>query len=69
MKAAAIYILVFLLGGLGGFVLHYSTSGASDRARIAALEDELKARNAKLDKCTDVLLQMKTGQPTQAPQQ
>jgi len=63
MKSAAIYVLLFLLGSIGGYIFHYETAGATDRGRIASLEDELRARNAKLDKCTDVLLQMKSGQP------
>jgi len=56
MKRMMSFLLVFVLGGIAGIALQYWTSGAVNRARIAALEDELKSRNDKLDKCTDVLI-------------
>lgn len=56
MKKALIFLLIYVLGGISGIVLQYQTSGASDRARIAALEDELKWRSDKLDRCTDALI-------------
>jgi len=56
MKKIVTFLLVFVLGGIAGVVVQYQTSGASDRARIAALEDELKSRSDKLDRCTDALI-------------
>ena len=65
MKRIVTFVLIFVLGGISGIVVQYATSGATDRARIAALEDELKSRNDKLDKCTDALI---NGLHTNAPQ-
>lgn len=56
MKKILIFVLIYILGGISGMVVQYQTSGATDRARIAALEDELKSRNDKLEKCTDALI-------------
>jgi hypothetical protein len=56
MKKIVMLVLIYVLGGISGIVLQYQTSGAADRARIAAVEDELKARNDKLDRCTDALI-------------
>ena len=57
MKKALVFVVVFLLGFISGVLYHHWTGGATDRARISALETELKARNEKLDKCTDALIQ------------
>jgi len=57
MKKILVFVVVFLLGFISGVLSHYWTGGATDRARISALETELKARNEKLDKCTDALIQ------------
>ena len=65
MKTMLAFVLIFVLGGISGMVLQYTTSGATDRGRIAALEGELKSRNDKLDKCTDALI---NGSHTNAPQ-
>lgn len=64
MKRILIFLLVFVLGGITGIVAQYATSGAANRARIAALENEL-TRNEKLDRCTDALI---NGSHTNAPQ-
>jgi len=40
-----------------GSVYHSMTTGAVDRARIASLDGELKARNEKLEKCTTALIE------------
>lgn len=56
MKKMLMFVLIYVLGGISGVVLQYQTSGAADRARMAALEDELKSRNDKLDRCTDALI-------------
>ena len=37
-------------------IFRSATSGAADRGQIAVLENELKSRNDKLDKCTDALI-------------
>jgi len=57
MKKILVFVVVFLLGFISGALSHHWTGGATDRARISALETELKARNEKLDKCTDALIQ------------
>jgi hypothetical protein len=67
MKRIAIFVLIFVLGGISGIVVQYATSGAADRARIAALEGELKSRNDKLDKCTDALINLQTSAPHATP--
>jgi len=65
MKRIAIFLLIFVLGGITGIVAQYATFGAANRTRIAALENELKTRNEKLDRCTDALIK---GSQTNAPQ-
>ena len=57
MRKTLVFIVVFLLGFISGLLSHHWTGGMTDRARITALENELKARNEKLDKCTDALIQ------------
>ena len=56
MKRMWIFVLIFVVGTITGFVVQYATSGGTDRARIAALEDQLKTRSDKLEKCTDDLI-------------
>ena len=56
MKQMWIYILVFVLGTISGIAVEYATSGGRDRNQIAALEDQLKLKNDKLEKCTDVII-------------
>ncbi|PYX67674.1 MAG: hypothetical protein DMG72_24900 [Acidobacteria bacterium] len=56
MKKILVFVVVFLLGFISG-VLYHHWMGGTDRVRISALETELKARNEKLDKCTDALIQ------------
>ena len=56
MKKLMILGLVYVIGGISGVIFHFATSGAADRGRIAVLENELKSRNDKLDKCTDALI-------------
>ena len=56
MKRLMILGLVYIVGGISGVIFHSATSGAADRGRIAVLENELKSRNDKLDKCTDALI-------------
>jgi hypothetical protein len=56
MRRLDILGLVYVIGGISGVLYHSMTSGAEDRGRIAALEGELKARNDKLDRCTDALI-------------
>jgi uncharacterized membrane protein (DUF106 family) len=65
MKRIMIFLLIFVLGIITGIVTQYATSGAGNRARIAALESELKSRNEKLERCTDALI---NGLHTNAPQ-
>ena len=47
MKRIATFLLIFFLGSISGIGVQHVTSGAADRARIAALEAELKSRNDK----------------------
>jgi hypothetical protein len=56
MKRFIILGLVYVVGGISGVIFRSATSGAADRGRIAVLENELKSRNDKLDKCTDALI-------------
>jgi len=56
MKRLIILGLVYIIGAISGVIFDSATSGAADRGRIAVLESELKARNDKLDKCTDALI-------------
>jgi hypothetical protein len=57
MKRIGILVLMYVVGGISGVVYHSMTSGAADRARIAALDGTLKERNEKLDKCTTALIE------------
>jgi hypothetical protein len=65
MKRIMIFLLVFVLGSITGIVTQNATSGAGNRAQIAELENELKSRNEKLERCTDALI---NGLHTNAPQ-
>jgi hypothetical protein len=65
MNRIVIFALIFVLGVFLGIIVQYSSSGATERARIAALENELKSRNEKLERCTDALI---NGLHTNAPQ-
>ncbi len=56
MKQMWIYILVFVFGAIAGVTVQYATSGGRDRDHIANLEEQLRVRNDKLEKCTDVLV-------------
>ena len=56
MRRIVILGLVYVIGVVSGVLYHSMTSGAEYRGRIAALEGELKARNDKLDRCTDALI-------------
>jgi hypothetical protein len=57
MKRIGILVLMYVVGGISGVVYHSMTTGAVDRARIASLDGELKARNEKLEKCTTALIE------------
>src|SRR6476469_7595011 len=57
MKKMGILVLIYVVGGISGAVYHSMTTGAVDRARIAALDGMLKERNEKLEKCTTALIE------------
>ena len=57
MKRIGILVLMYVVGGISGVVYHSTTTGAVDRARIAALDGVLKERNEKLEKCTTALIE------------
>jgi hypothetical protein len=57
MRRIGILVLIYVVGGVSGVAYHSMTTGAADRARIAVLEDALKGRNEKLDKCTTALIE------------
>ena len=57
MKKMGILVLIYVVGGVSGAVYHSMTTGAVDRARIAALDGMLKERNEKLEKCTTALIE------------
>lgn len=63
MKQIAILVLVYLVGVVSGAVYHSTTTGAADRARIAALDGQLLERNEKLDKCTTALIERLNSTP------
>jgi len=67
MKRTLAFLLTFVIGGVLGAGILYATSGAKDRGRIAALENELKSKNDKLDKCTDALINLHTNAPQTTP--
>ena len=56
MKRLMILGLVYIVGVISGVIFRSATSGVADRSQIAVLENELKSRNDKLDKCTDALI-------------
>jgi hypothetical protein len=55
MKKMGILVLIYVVGGISGAVYHSMTTGAVDRARIAALDGMLKERNEKLEKSTALI--------------
>jgi hypothetical protein len=57
MKRIGVLVLIYVVGMISGVVYHSATTGAADRARIAALDGALKERNEKLDKCTSALIE------------
>jgi hypothetical protein len=57
MMRIGILVLIYIVGGISGAVYHSMTTGAVDRARIAALDGTLKERNEKLEKCTTALIE------------
>jgi len=67
MKNIVSFLLIFILGGIAGLGVYYKSWGAPQRSQIATLEAELKARNDKLDKCTDALIKLHVNAPQAAP--
>ena len=70
MKRILIWVVIYLLGAVSGVLYNFTTSGAKDRSRIVALENEVNAKNEKLDKCTSALiegLRPNTPPPATAP--
>ncbi len=57
MKKLAIFVIIYVFGGISGITYNYFTAGASYRARIVAMQNELNAKNDKLDKCTSALIE------------
>ncbi len=57
MKRIGVLVLIYVVGVVSGAVYHSVTTGAVDRARIAALDAALKERNEKLEKCTTALIE------------
>ena len=57
MKRILFWVVIYLLGAVSGVLYNFTTSGAKDRSRIVALENELSAKNEKLDKCTSSLIE------------
>jgi hypothetical protein len=56
VKRVLTVVIVYALGIVSGLVYQHTTSGARERARTAAVESEMKAKNDKLEKCTDILI-------------
>ena len=65
MKRILAIIIVYALGIVSGVVYQHTTSGARERARTAAVESEIKLKNDKLEKCTDILIERFHVTPTE----
>jgi len=63
MKRFAVFTVIYIVGLASGMTLQYLTTGAKERSRVAAVEQELKAKSDKLEKCTDVLIEKLHAQP------
>ena len=57
MKRILTIVIIYALGVVSGLVYQHTTSGARERARTAAVESEMKVKNDKLEKCTDILIE------------
>ena len=57
MKKVLAWIVIYLAGTITGAIYNYTTNGAKDRSRIAALESEVNAQNEKLNKCANALIE------------
>ena len=62
MRKLLMWVIIYLLGVVSGVIINYTTYGAKDRARIAALEAELNDKNNQLvqsrnalEKCASAL--------------
>jgi hypothetical protein len=58
-------VVIYALGVVSGLVYQHTTSGARERARTAAVESEIKLKNDKLEKCTDILIERFHVTPTE----
>jgi hypothetical protein len=57
MKKMLVWIVIYLAGAISGVIYNYTTNGAKDRSRIAALESEVNAQSEKLNKCANALIE------------
>ena len=65
MKKILTTVVIYALGVVSGLVYQHTTSGARERARTAAVESEIKLKNDKLEKCTDILIERFHVTPTE----
>ena len=65
MKRILTIVVIYALGVVSGLVYQHTTSGARERARTAAVESEMKVKNDKLEKCTDILIERFHGTTTE----
>ena len=65
MKRILTIVVIYALGVVSGLVYQHTTSGARERARTAAVESEMKVKNDKLEKCTDILIERFHVTPTE----
>ena len=65
MKKILTTVVIYALGVVLGLVYQHTTSGARERARTAAVESEIKLKNDKLEKCTDILIERFHVTPTE----
>lgn len=55
MKKLLIWIVIYFVGVVSGVVFNWTTSGAKDRGRIAALEAEVTGKNNEVSQCRNAL--------------
>ena len=55
MRRALMWVIIYLLGVVSGAIFYYTTYGANDRGRIAALEAEVSGKNNELSQSRNAL--------------
>ncbi|HET7439766.1 MAG TPA: hypothetical protein VFJ47_00570 [Terriglobales bacterium] len=55
MKKLLLWVVIYLVGVVSGVVINWTTSGAKDRGRIAALESEVSGKTSEVGQCRNAL--------------